>query len=99
MHSDLGGFSMRGYIHSIKTEEDDATGEPKVRRYTFCESISEAVWYPTRERAERELAIMDGGSRSITMDETGITCSDFRIEQRSENEFVVSCEGPTKSFT
>jgi hypothetical protein len=88
---------MRLYIRNIENEKDNATGEPKVS-YIFCEDISEAAFLFTKHIAERELALMDGRLGSITIDGTRMHCSDFRIEQRSENEFVVSCEVPVSSF-
>jgi hypothetical protein len=84
---------MRGYICGIS--QDDSVNAVTIRPrtyYAFCKELKGACCWPSKDHADYELSNIEADGK--VTHETGIECSDFRVEQRAENEFVISCEGP-----
>jgi hypothetical protein len=82
---------MRVYIHKITKRALEQ--EPDL--FDFTSAIRSAWYWPTKEDAERASRVFSeiGIRIELSVGECG-QCSDYRVEQRPEGGFAVSCEHP-----
>jgi hypothetical protein len=84
---------LRAYINRWKEREKP---EESCIDYWFASDAEKACGWDTREEAERNCAIFNGHRISVRLARGGThVCSDFKVEQRALNEFVVFCEVPS----
>jgi len=82
---------MRIYIRSIKTNEGN-----DFPTFEFCKRIEAAMHWDTRERAGHMVSSERGGITVKAPDGAERTAhiSDFKIEERPQGGFAISCEDP-----
>lgn len=82
---------MRVYIYKITKREL----EHKPDLYNFTQTITPAWHWPTKEAAERACRLFSAFGIRIELP-TGehALCREYRVDQRPEGGFAVSCEYP-----
>jgi len=82
---------MRLYISKITKHTD----ERKPDTYDFAKFIEGALWWPTKEAAQRNYDLHCLIEIRVELP-TGqrVPCTDFGIEPRPAGGFVLSCEHP-----
>jgi hypothetical protein len=81
---------MKGYIACWELPKSP---ESKTL-YRFNNHLANAASWATREQAEDASAVFNRGIE-IPSEEGGVfVCRDFKVEQRTSDEFVVFCEAP-----
>jgi hypothetical protein len=87
---------MRGYIIAIDRSEDSRIV------LDFGSSIQNAGSWDDQRNAEVECLAFNIPGRITMHTRSRLPCSDFRVEQRAEGDFVISCEitqeGVTAAF-
>jgi hypothetical protein len=82
----------KGYICREERRENT---EEFILDYSFDSKPENAMFWETREEAEGACIIFNDRVIMVPSGEGGkYRCTDFKVEQRKPNEFIVFCEAP-----
>jgi hypothetical protein len=83
----------KGYVQGLKNRKEPPE-EPIVDVW-FTSRIENAASYATRAEAEADCSFLERWRIKIpTATGNEHTCTDFKVEERAANQFVLFCEAP-----
>jgi len=83
---------LKGYVSNEGPQQEP---EKHSMDYQFESDPTKAMFWNTKEEAEAACTIFDSRSIVIPSSEGGkYRCTNFRVEQRKPDEFIVFCEAP-----